>query len=49
MAKNSVEQIEQDEKRILEELAKNANKSINDIAKTCGFSRQTVWRVINNL
>jgi DNA-binding Lrp family transcriptional regulator len=49
MAKNSVKQIEQDEKRILGELAKNANKSINDIAETCGFSRQKVWRVINNL
>ena len=49
MAKSSVKQIEQDEKRILEELIKNANKSINDIAKTCGFSRQKVWRVINNL
>ncbi|MCJ7570808.1 MAG: Lrp/AsnC family transcriptional regulator [Candidatus Thermoplasmatota archaeon] len=49
MAKNSVKQIEQDEKRILDELRKNANKSINDIAETCGFSRQKVWRVINNL
>ena len=49
MEKNSVKQIEQDEKRILEELAKNANKSINDIAQSCGFSRQKVWRVINNL
>jgi len=49
MPKSSVKQIEQDEKRILEELTKNANKSINDIAKTCGFSRQKVWRVINNL
>jgi DNA-binding Lrp family transcriptional regulator len=49
MAKNSVKQIEQDEKRIQEELAKNANKSINDIAKTCGFSRQKVWRIIKNL
>jgi DNA-binding Lrp family transcriptional regulator len=49
MAKNSVKQIEKDEKRILEELAKNANKSINEIAKTCGFSRQKVWRVIKNL
>src|SRR4030043_809248 len=49
MAKNSVKQIEQDEKRILLELKKNANKSINDIAESCGFSRQKVWRVINNL
>jgi len=49
MAKSSVKQIEQDEKKILEELRKNANKSINDIAEKCGFSRQKVWRVINNL
>ena len=49
MPKNSVKQIEQDEKRILGELLKNANKSINDIAENCRFSRQKVWRVIKNL
>ena len=49
MPKSSVKQIEQDEKKILDELIKNANKSINDIAKSCRFSRQKVWRVINNL
>jgi len=49
MAKNSVKQIEEDEKKILAELSKNANKSINEIAKYCGFSRQKVWRIIKNL
>jgi DNA-binding Lrp family transcriptional regulator len=49
MAKSSVKQLEQDEKKILKELSKNANKSVNDIAKICGFSRQKVWRVIKNL
>lgn len=49
MSKSSVIQIEKDEKKILGELSKNANKSINDIAETCNFSRQKVWRVINNL
>ena len=49
MAKNSVKQIEKDEIRILDELTKNANKSINDIAEKCGFSRQKVWRVIKNM
>jgi len=49
MAKNSIKQIEEDEKRILQELANNSNKSINEIAKKCGFSRQKVWRVIKNL
>jgi DNA-binding Lrp family transcriptional regulator len=49
MAKNSNRQIEADEKRILNELSKNANKSVNEIAKTCKFSRQKVWRIIKNL
>ena len=49
MPKNSVKQIEKDGKKIIDELIKNANKSINDIAETCHFSRQKVWRVINNL
>ncbi len=49
MAKNSAAQIIKDQKRIVRELSKNANKSINEIAKTCGFSRQKVWRIIKNL
>jgi len=49
MAKNSAKQIVEDEKEILNELSRNANKSINEIAKDCGFSRQKVWRVIKNL
>lgn len=49
MPKNSIEQIEQDEKKILEELSKNADKSINEIAESLGFSRQKVWRIIKNL
>ena len=49
MPKNSIKQIEQDEKKILNELRKNANKSVNDIAEKCKFSRQKVWRVIKNL
>jgi DNA-binding Lrp family transcriptional regulator len=49
MAKNSIKQIAVDEKKILEELSKNANKSINEIAKKCGFSRQKVWRIIKSL
>jgi len=49
MPRNSLKQIEKDELRILGELRKKANKSINDIAETCGFSRQKVWRVIKNL
>ena len=49
MAKNSFKQIKQDEKKILDELSKNADKSVNEIAQTLGFSRQKVWRIIKNL
>jgi DNA-binding Lrp family transcriptional regulator len=49
MPKNSIEQLKQDEKKILEFLENNANKPINDIAKSLGFSRQKVWRVIKKL
>ncbi len=49
MAKNSKKQIKKDEKKIIRELLKNSNKSINEIAKTCKFSRQKVWRIIKNL
>ena len=49
MPKSSNKQIEKDEKKILNELRNNANKSINEIAQSLGFSRQKVWRVIKNL
>ncbi|MCJ7570254.1 MAG: Lrp/AsnC family transcriptional regulator [Candidatus Thermoplasmatota archaeon] len=49
MPKNSVKQIEKDEKKILDELTKNANLSVNEIANKLGFSRQKVWRIIKNL
>jgi DNA-binding Lrp family transcriptional regulator len=49
MPKNSIEQLKQDEKKILEFLENNANLPINDIAKSLGFSRQKVWRVIKKL
>lgn len=49
MPKNSIEQLKQDEKKILKVLSKNANKSVNEIAQSLGFSRQKVWRVIKNL
>jgi len=49
MAKSSYKQIKIDEKRIVEELEKNARASIDDIAKKCGFSRQKVWRLIKRL
>ena len=49
MAKSSEKQIQEDEKKIIEELRKNARGSIDNIAKKCGFSRQKVWRIIKRL
>jgi len=46
MAKSSKKQIDQDEKRVIEQLQRNSNESIDKIAKICGFSRQKVWRII---
>ncbi len=41
--------MELDEKKVIQELQKNANESIETIAKKCGFSRQKVWRIIKRL
>jgi len=39
----------QDEKKVLSELVKNANKNIETIAEHCGFSKQKTWRIIKRL
>jgi DNA-binding Lrp family transcriptional regulator len=49
MPKRSKQQIAQDEIKILNELQKNANASIDAIARRCKFSRQKVWRSIKRL
>jgi DNA-binding Lrp family transcriptional regulator len=49
MAKSSKEQLDKDDRKILAELQKNSNESIDTIAKHCGFSRQKVWRTIKQL
>jgi Lrp/AsnC family leucine-responsive transcriptional regulator len=49
MPRTSKEQINKDEKKIIVELQKHANKSIDIISKNCGFSRQKTWRAIKNL
>jgi DNA-binding Lrp family transcriptional regulator len=49
MAKSSREQLDNDERKILAELQKNSNDSIDTIGKHCGFSRQKVWRTIKQL
>jgi DNA-binding Lrp family transcriptional regulator len=46
MPKSSKEQIIEDEKMILQELENNSKKSIDNISKKCGFSRQKTMRVI---
>ena len=49
MSKNSRDQIDQDEKKVLSELVKNSKENIGTIAKHCGFSRQKTWRFIKQL
>ena len=49
MPKNSSEQIDVDEKKVIRELQRNSKESIDKIAKKCGFSRQKVWRIIKRL
>ena len=49
MPKNSREQVDADEKKVIRELQKNSKESIDKIAKRCGFSRQKVWRTIKRL
>ena len=49
MAKSSIKQIKEDEKKILAELQKNSRGSADSIAEKCGFSRQKVWRLMNRL
>jgi DNA-binding Lrp family transcriptional regulator len=49
MSKSSKNQMDQDEKRVLSELVKNADKNIETIAKHCKFSKQKTWRIIKRL
>jgi DNA-binding Lrp family transcriptional regulator len=49
MSKSSREQQVEDERKILAELQKNCNESIDTVAKHCGFSRQKAWRIIKQL
>ncbi|MFA5103148.1 MAG: Lrp/AsnC family transcriptional regulator [Candidatus Thermoplasmatota archaeon] len=46
--KNNTEIITDDEKKVLDALEKNGKESIDEIAKTCGFSRQKVWRIVKH-
>ena len=49
MPKNSKQQINKDEIKVIHELLRNSNESIDKIGKKCGFSRQKVWRIIKRL
>jgi len=49
MPRISRDQINKDENKILNELEKKSNESIDVLAKKCGFSRQKVWRIIKRL
>jgi DNA-binding Lrp family transcriptional regulator len=49
MPKSSKDQMSIDEKKVLSELTRNANKNIEFIAKACHFSKQKTWRIINRL
>ena len=49
MSKSSKNQMDQDEKKVLSELVKNANKKIETIAQLCRFSKQKTWRIIKRL
>jgi len=46
MAKSSVEQVKEDELKILASLQEYSKDNIDKIAKSCGFSKQKVWRYI---
>ena len=49
MVKNSREVIDNDKKKILEELIRDGRQSPNKIAEKYGFSRQKAWKYIKEL
>ena len=49
MTKSSKKQIEIDERKVIDHLQKNCMENLDLFAKSCGFSRQKVWRIIKNL
>ena len=49
MTINSKIENDKDEMKVLLEIRKNASNSIDQIAKKCGFSRQKVSRIIDNI
>jgi DNA-binding Lrp family transcriptional regulator len=44
-----MQQIAEDEKIVIQHLVRDARQSIDQLAKSCGFSRQKVWRIMKRL
>jgi DNA-binding Lrp family transcriptional regulator len=49
MAKTSRKQMDKDEKKVMAELEKDSNESLDALAKRLKFSRQKTWRIIRRL
>jgi DNA-binding Lrp family transcriptional regulator len=49
MTKTSEKQILLDEIKVLDALEQHSKNNIDEIAKSSGFSRQKIWRIIKNL
>ena len=49
MARSSKETILHDEIKVMDALGQHSKDSVDEIAKSCGFSRQKVSRIIKNL
>lgn len=49
MVKTSEKQILLDQTKVLDALEQHSKESLDEIAKSCGFSRQKVSRIIKNL
>ncbi len=49
MPKSSKDQTKQDEIKVMNALEQNSEESVDQIAKSCGLSRQKVARIIKNL
>jgi DNA-binding Lrp family transcriptional regulator len=49
MAKSSKETMKMDESKVLNVLEQHAKENIDELAKSCGFSRQKIWRIIKYL
>lgn len=49
MRKSSIENKKDVKYEIIQQLVEDSRQSPHEIAKKCGFSRQKVWRIINEL